>query len=201
MQHDLAVQTAKALVLSSSGTIAAASIGLAEQLNVSHAYLNLHLPYWVFLVSMVVLNFIGSGFATQTDYMKANGSRVGNFFTALFVGLFLSFIVLPVASPSASVGLMQIASFISGLCGTILLRVIITILNRQDLFDAVVDLIVQNTIKFADMLIKLVVEHAIKLAGAVLIGIIASLVLVPELSNEIGIESPLQSEQSEVTND
>ena len=120
MPHRMeAVETARALVVSSSGTIAAVAMGLVEQLNVTHEFLNLSLPYWVFLLSMAVLNFVGAGFATQTDYMKANGSRVGNFFTAFFVGFFLSFVVLPTANPDASVGLMQIASFISGLCGTI----------------------------------------------------------------------------------
>lgn len=181
MPHRMeAVETARALVVSSSGTIAAVAMGLVEQLNVTHEFLNLSLPYWVFLLSMAVLNFVGAGFATQTDYMKANGSRVGNFFTALSVGLFLSFVVLPTANPDASVGLMQIASFISGLCGTILSRVVINIMNRQDLQDAIVDLIVQQLIKFADITIKLISEHAIKLIAALLIGIIASLAILPD---------------------
>lgn len=170
-----AAATIKYLALSTSGTIAAAGIGLSEQLNVTHIYLNLSLPYWVFLLSMVALNFVGSAFATQTDYMRANGSKVGNFFTALFVGLFLSFVVLPVASPSASVGLMQIASFISGLCGTIFLRIIINIMNRQDLQDAIVELFVKHAIKFADVAIKMIGDHAIKLIGAALVGIAVSL--------------------------
>ncbi|WP_299329761.1 hypothetical protein [uncultured Psychrobacter sp.] len=189
------VETARALVVSGSGTIAAVAMGLVEQLNVTHEFLNLSLPYWVFLLSMAVLNFVGAGFATQTDYMKANGSRVGNFFTAVFVGFFLSFVVLPTADPNASVGLMQIASFISGLCGTILLRVIINIMNRQDLQDAIVDLIVQQSIKFAGLVIKMVSEHAIKLIGALLIGIIASLTILPDS------DSDNSQQQSEVRND
>ena len=151
MQQDFAVETVKHLALSSSGTVIAVTMGLGEQLNASHEYLNLQLPYWVFLVSMIVLNFIGAFFALKTDYMQANGSKVGNFFTAVLVGFVLSFVVLPVANPTSSVGLMQIASFISGLCGTILLRVIINILNRQDLQDELVDLgvgTIQLAIKF-----------------------------------------------------
>ena len=199
MPHRLeAAETARALAVSGSGTIAAVAMGLSEQLNVTHDYLNLSLPYWVFLLSMAILNFVGAGFATQTDYMRANGSRVGNFFTALFVGLFLSFIVLPTASPDASVGLMQIASFISGLCGTILLRVTINILDRQDLQDAIVDLIVQQSIKFADLAIKLVSEHAIKLIGALLIGIIASLALLPDSNDD---NSNKERHQMEVLSD
>ena len=196
MPHRLeAVETARALAVSGSGTIAAVAMGLSEQLNVPHEFLNLYLPYWVFLLSMMMLNFVGAGFATQTDYMKANGSSVGNFFTAVFVGFFLSFVVLPTADPDASVGLMQIASFISGLCGTILLRVIINIMNRQDLQDAIVDLIVQQLIKFAGLVVKMVSEHAIKLIGALLIGIIASLAILPDS------DSDNSQQQAEVRND
>lgn len=142
MPHRLAaIETAKAFALSSSGTIAAAaSVKLSDQLNVTHTYLNLELPYWFFLMTMVLLNFIGAFFALKTDYMKANGTVVGNFSTAVLVGFILSFIVLPAANPTSSIGLMQIASFVSGLCGTILLRVIINILNRQDLQDELVEL-------------------------------------------------------------
>ena len=151
MQQDFAVETVKHLALSSSGTVIAVAMGLGEQLNASHQYLNLQLPYWVFLVSMIILNFIGAFFALKTDYMQANGSKVGNFSTAVLVGFVLSFVVLPVANPTSSVGLMQIASFKSGLCGTILLRVINNILNRQDLQDELVDLgvsTIQLAIKF-----------------------------------------------------
>ena len=150
MQQDMAIATLKNLALSGSGTIAAAA-SIGQQLNVPHVYLNLQLPYWVFLLSMVLLNFVGAFFALKIDYIQANGSAISNFFTAVIVGLILSFIVIPTISPTSSVGLMQIASFISGLCGTILLRVIINILNRQDLQDELVDLgvgSIQLMIKF-----------------------------------------------------
>ena len=154
MPHRLAaIETARAFALSGSGTMAAAAIGLGDQLNVTHTYLNLELPYWFFLLTMVLLNFVGAFFALKTDYMQANGSKVGNFFTAVLVGFILSFVVLPVASPSSSVGLMQVASFVSGLCGTILLRVIVNILNRQDLQDELVDLGV-GSIKMAIKTVK-----------------------------------------------
>ena len=179
-----AATTIKYLALSTSGTLAAGAIGLSEQLNMTHDFLNLSLPYWVFLISMVVLNFVGAAFATQTDYMRANGSRIGNFFTAFFVGLFLSLVVLPVASPSASVGLMQIASFISGLCGTIFLRIIINIMNRQDLQDAIANIFAEQAIKFAEVAIKLLSDHLVKLVGAALIGTIAALAFIPNASDD-----------------
>ena len=61
MQQDMAIATLKNLALSGSGTIAAAA-SIGQQLNVPHVYLNLQLPYWVFLLSMVLLNFIGAFF-------------------------------------------------------------------------------------------------------------------------------------------
>lgn len=140
MQQELAVETMKNLALSGSGTALAASLTLSEQLNKSYVFLNLELPYWFFLTLMVVLNFVGAFFALKTDYMKANGSRAGNFATAAIVGLFISFIVLPVVQPESTVGVMLIASFVSGLCGTIFLRIIINIINREDLQDELVDL-------------------------------------------------------------
>lgn len=201
MPHRIAaIETVRAFALSSTGTVAAVTVGLAEQLNAPHSYMNLQLPYWVFLLSMVLLNFIGAFFALKTDYMQSNGTKAGNFFTAVMAGFVLSFIVLPVVNPSSSVGLMQIASFISGLSGTILLRIAINIMNRQDLQDAIVDLIVQQSIKFADIAIKLVTDHATKVLTAALVGVVASLVLIPKINT--GVDShPMPQEQVEVSND
>lgn len=200
MQQDMAIATVKYFAISSSGTLAAAA-SLGAQLNTTHVYLNLHLPYWVFLVSMVLLNFIGAFFALKIDYMQANGSKISNFFTAVTVGLILSFIVIPTLSPSSGVGLMQIASFISGLCGTILLRVIINILNRQDLQEAIVELIVSNSIKLANIVVGLVVDHTSKVVTALLTAIIASLVIIPSINDKIADNQAPQSQTAEVEND
>lgn len=195
-----AVATVKYLALSASGTVAAAA-SIGQQLSVPHVYLNLHLPYWVFLLSMVLLNFIGAFFALRIDYMQASGSAISNFFTAAVVGLILSFIVIPTISPASGVGLMQIASFISGLCGTILLRVVINILSRQDLQDAIADLIVGNTIRLAKTLVDLAVEHTSKAVTIVLTTIVASFVIVPSINNKINDNSAPQAQVSEVEND
>lgn len=202
MPHRIAaIETVRLLALSSTGTAAAATIGLAEQLNAPHDYMNLQLPYWVFLLSMVILNFIGAFLALKTDYMQANGTKVGNFFTASLVGFVLSFFVLPVLNPSSSVGLMQVAAFISGLCGTILLRIVINIMNREDLQNAIVDLIVQQAIKFSDFAIKLFADHAAKVLSAALVGVVASLVLIPKINTSIDNQPMPQQQQVEVSND
>lgn len=200
MQQDMAIATVKYLAVSGSGTLAAAA-SLGAQLNTPHVYLNLHLPYWVFLLSMVLLNFIGAFFALKIDYMQANGSAISNFFTAVMVGLILSFIVIPAISPTSGVGLMQIASFISGLCGTIFLRVIINILNRQDLQEALVDLIVSNSIKLANIVIDLAVEHTAKIVTALLAGLVASLVYTNNVSNKSNDNPTPQAQTTEVSND
>lgn len=200
MQQDMAVTAVKHLIISSSGTLAAAA-GLGAQLNAPHVYLNLHLPYWVFLLSMVILNFVGAFFALKIDYMQANGSAISNFFTAVMVGLVLSFVVIPTISPTSGVGLMQIAAFISGLCGTILLRVIINILNRQDLQEAIVDLIVSNSIKLADIVINLVVDHTAKVLTAILAGIVASLVYTKNVSDNSNDNPAPPAQVMEVADD
>lgn len=195
-----AVATVKYLALSASGTVAAAA-SIGQQLSVPHVYLNLHLPYWVFLLSMVLLNFIGAFFALRIDYMQASGSAISNFFTAAVVGLILSFIVIPTISPASGVGLMQIAAFVSGLCGTILLRVVINILSRQDLQDAIADLIVGNTIRLAKTLVELAVEHTSKVVTILLTTIVASFVIVPNINDKINDNSVPQAQVAEVEND
>lgn len=201
MQQDMAIATLKNLALSGSGAIAAAAAAsIGQQLNVPHVYLNLQLPYWVFLLSMVLLNFVGAFFALKIDYIQANGSAISNFFTAVIVGLILSFIVIPTISPTSGVGLMQIAAFISGLCGTILLRVAINILNRQDLQEALVDLIVSNSIKLAKTVVELAVEHTSKFVTILLTTIVASFVIVPSINDRINNESP-QAQVAEVSDD
>lgn len=200
MQQDMAVTAVKHLIISSSGTLAAAA-GLGAQLNAPHVYLNLHLPYWVFLLSMVILNFVGAFFALKIDYMQSSGSTVSNFFTAVMVGLVLSFVVIPTISPTSGVGLMQIAAFVSGLCGTIFLRVIINILNRQDLQEAIVDLIVSNSIKLADIVINLVVDHTAKVLTAILAGIVASLVYTKNVSDNSNGNPAAPAQVMEVADD
>ena len=84
MQHDAVIATAKALVLSTAGTAASiASVGV--QLNQPHLFLYMQLPLWFFLISMVVLSFLGAFLALLTDYMKGTGSKLGKFFTAFTV--------------------------------------------------------------------------------------------------------------------
>lgn len=140
MQHDAVIATTKALVLSTAGTAASiASVGV--QLNQPHLFLYMQLPLWFFLISMVVLSFLGAFLALLTDYMKGTGSKVGKFFTAFTVGIVLSFVILPTFVESPSVGWLQITAFFGAFSGTILLYILIRLLTNEELHNAVVDLL------------------------------------------------------------
>lgn len=140
MQHDAVIATTKALALSTAGTAASvASVGV--QLNQPHLFLYMQLPLWFFLISMVVLSFLGAFLALLTDYMKGDGSKAGKFFTAFTVGLVLSFVILPTFVQSPSVGWLQITAFFGAFSGTILLYILIRVATNEELHDAVVGLL------------------------------------------------------------
>lgn len=130
MQNNIAVTEAvRHLAIGAAGTTASLSI----QLKTPHTFLNLQLPYWFFLLSMIVLVFVGAFLSLRIDYMQNNGTPIGNFFTALIVGFVLSFVILPTLVATSSVGWMQIAAFFSGLCGTLLMRALLDILSNPQL--------------------------------------------------------------------
>lgn len=145
MQHDAVIATAKALVLSTAGTAASiASVGV--QLNQPHLFLYMQLPLWFFLISMVVLSFLGAFLALLTDYMKGNGSKLGKFFTAFTVGIVLSFVILPTFVESPSVGWLQITAFFGAFSGTILLYILVRLLTNDELHNAVIDLLSDSVV-------------------------------------------------------
>lgn len=132
-----AIQTAKYLVASASGTALSAA-GLLVQLNQPHVFLYLNLPFWFFLASTIALVFLGAFLSLKNDYMQTQGTPLGNFGLALSVGLVLSFVVLPVVQPEPSVGLMQLSGFFGGLFGTILMRVAVDLVGDEELRQSVV---------------------------------------------------------------
>lgn len=136
-QNAAVLETARILMVSGAGT-AASAVSLGMQLNAPHAFLNLQLPYWFFLLSMVALVFFGAFLSLKTDYMRSQGTPVGNFFTALLVGFVISFVILPAIKSEPSIGLMQITAFVSGLCGTVLLRVVLQVMNDEELRESLV---------------------------------------------------------------
>lgn len=75
MQNNIAVTEAvRHLAIGAAGTTASLSI----QLKTPHTFLNLQLPYWFFLLSMIVLVFVGAFLSLRIDYMQNNGTPVGN---------------------------------------------------------------------------------------------------------------------------
>ena len=95
---------------------------------------------------------------------------------------------------------VTVSSIISLGVKPILLRVAINILNRQDLQEALVDLIVSNSIKLAKTVVELAVEHTSKFVTILLTTIVASFVIVPSINDRINNESP-QAQVAEVSDD
>lgn len=148
MPQNVAVfETAKLLMLSAAGT-AASVASFSIQLNQPYAFFYLQLPLWFFYIAMVILAFVGAFFALMTDYMQARGTKVGKFFTALSVGLIMSFIVLPTFISEPSIGLMLITALFGSLSGTILLYMVGRLFSDEELLDAVYDLLKSRLISF-----------------------------------------------------
>jgi len=66
--------------------------------------------------------------------------------------------------------------------------------------EALVDLIVSNSIKLAKTVVELAVEHTSKFVTILLTTIVASFVIVPSINDRINNESP-QAQVAEVSDD
>lgn len=136
MQHDAVIETIRAIGLSGTGLIASAA-SLSVHLNTPHIFLSLPFPYWFFLATTVFLTLLGAFLSLKNDYMRAQGTPVGNFFLALITGLVISFVILPVVVKEPSVGILQVAGLFSGMFGTIGLRIFIDLGGDAELRDEV----------------------------------------------------------------
>ncbi len=146
-QNTAVLETAKMLTLSTAATAAsAASFGM--QLNQPYAFFYLQLPLWFFYIAMIVLAFVGAFLALMTDYMQARGTSSGKFFTALSVGLIMSFIILPTFIDEPSIGLMLTTALFGSLSGTILLYMVGRLLNDDELLDEVYTLLKSRLLGF-----------------------------------------------------
>lgn len=198
-QNIAALKTAQSLTLSAAGTAASAA-GISAQLGQTHAFFYLQLPLWFFYIAMIVLAFLGAFLSLTTDYMRTRGTFWGKFFTAIIVGLVVSFVVLPTLIAEPSAGLMMVTAFFGGLSGTILTYVSMRLLNNKELQDAVIDLIVQRAIKFLGVVLDLITEHATKLLTVALTSIIASFVVLPQLRTELNASLVVEPDYQEVLN-
>lgn len=187
MPQNIAVfNTAKLLTLSATGAAASAA-SFSAQLNQTHGFFYLQLPLWFLFVGMVVLTFVGAFISLTTDYMRSRGTMAGKVSTAVVVGLFISFVVLPTIITEPSAGLMLVTAFVGGLSGTILAYVALRLLSNKELLDAVVDLISTRALKFLGTALDLISEHALKFVAVVLTSVVASFVVVPQLRTELNV--------------
>lgn len=150
MPQNLATFEAARLFMLSAGTAASAA-SLSVQLNQSHSFFYLQLPLWILFIAMVVLTFTGAFISLMTDYMRSRGTLRGKLLTAISVGLFISFVVLPAFAKEPNPTLMLITAFVGGLSATILTYITLRVLNNKELHDAITDLIVKRVIEAIDL--------------------------------------------------
>ena len=194
MQQRLAVfTTAKLLALSAMGAAASAAsaanaASLSMQLNEPYLFFYLQLPLWFLFITMIVLTFVGAFLSLTTDYMRARGTTASKLTTAIAVGFVISFVVLPTITSEPNPALMMLTAVTAAFSG-----------NKQ-LQDAVIDLIVQRSIKFLGAALDLLSEHTLKLFGAILVGIVASFVMLPQLNEGLDAQVTLSADYTEVFN-
>ncbi len=151
-----ALNILRLLMFSGSGTVLSA-VSVIVQLNEPHAFLHLQLPYWYFLSATILLVFVGAVLAMTNDYMREQGTFIGNFALAITVGLVISFVILPAVNDTPSVVIMMLTSFFGGLLGTIFLRMLLDLITDVELRDAV-----QKVFKIAIIEVLEIIANAIK---------------------------------------
>ena len=206
MQQSLAVfTTAKLLALSAMGAAASAAsaanaASLSMQLNEPYLFFYLQLPLWFLFITMIVLTFVGAFLSLTTDYMRARGTTASKLTTAIAVGFVISFVVLPTITTEPNPALMMLTAVTAAFSGTTLVYLAGRLIGNKQLQDAVIDLIVQRSIKFLGAALDLLSEHTLKLFGAILVGIVASFVMLPQLNEGLDAQVILSADYTEVFN-
>ena len=141
-----AVNAAKLIAASGSGTLISA-VSVMVQLNEPHAFLHLQLPYWYFLIATIMLVFVGAVLAMTNDYMRQQGTFLGNLLLAIAVGFVISFVILPAINNKPTVVIMMLTAFFGGLLGTIFLRMILEVAADDELRASVVNILKASIIE------------------------------------------------------
>ncbi len=144
MPHNyLATQIAHNVLLAVASSVAS-GVSIAIQLSTPHEYLGLQIEYKYFLIASIVLCFMGALLSLRVDFVKKlDSSQWSKVATAMFAGLVITFLILPVAVSTPSVLFLMITAFFGGLAGTILLHLIFELLGDKELLDAVKDTVKQ----------------------------------------------------------
>ena len=144
MPHNyLATQIAHNVLLAAASSVAS-GVSIAIQLSTPHEYLGLQIEYKYFLITSIVLCFMGALLSLRVDFVKKlDSSQWSKVATAMLSGLVITFLILPVAVSTPSVLFLMITAFFGGLAGTILLHLIFELLGDKELLDAVKDTVKQ----------------------------------------------------------
>lgn len=146
-----AVNAARLLAASGSGT-AISAVSVMVQLNEPHAFLHLQLPYWYFLIATIILVFVGAVLAMTNDYMKKQGTFLGNLLLAIVVGFVISFVILPAINDKPTVVVMMLTAFFGGLLGTIFLRMILEVVADDELRASVVNILKSSILESVELI-------------------------------------------------
>ena len=142
-QNIIAIKIAQSAVLAAASTVAS-GVSIAIQLSMPHEYLGLQIEYKYFLITSIVLCFMGALLSLRVDFVKKlDSSQWSKVATAMLAGLVITFLILPVAVSTPSVLFLMITAFFGSLAGTILLHLIFELLGDKELLDAVKEAIKQ----------------------------------------------------------
>ena len=142
-QNIIAIKIAQSAVLAAASTVVS-GVSIAIQLSAPHEYLGLQIEYKYFLIASIVLCFAGALLSLRVDFVKKlDSSQWSKVATAMFAGLVITFLILPLAVSTPSVLFLMITAFFGGLAGTILLHLIFELMGDKELLDAVKEAIKQ----------------------------------------------------------
>lgn len=125
--------TTKALTLAVSGTTAASSISILQQLNALYPFLYLQLPLYVFFILVVIMCLLGSVAALLTDVVDTEPSSFKKIFLAFGTGLVSAFVVLPSLITAPSMGTLLLTALGASFSGTVLVFILAQVLKDKTL--------------------------------------------------------------------
>lgn len=135
-----AMSTLKHITLFGASTVAG-GVSLSVQLQERHQYMYLQLPLWVFLVATMVLIFAGAFVSMLTDTMQSETGKVGQFLTALTVGIIVTFVCLPLVVAEPNPLYLMLTGVVSSFSGTVLLYLLTKVVTDEVLHRSILDIV------------------------------------------------------------
>ena len=100
-----------------SGVVTTTAVSLSSQLDKTHYFFYLNIPFWAIIIAMLVLIFFGAMLSAMTENVIGVFSRLKRFVTSIFVGIFISFIIIPMVQEEPNIGGLLLWSFLGSFLG------------------------------------------------------------------------------------